>query len=72
MIKPYSPKVTVVACCLCLHATICLPKPSFKKPGRLFMHNKRAESRTLFTEAAKQNQSAGEALLGLSLLVAVR
>ncbi|OKS89092.1 transglutaminase domain-containing protein [Mucilaginibacter polytrichastri] len=67
MIKPY-PIKSLLCLLLVLACNNLFAQTDLQKAWKAFYANNRAESRTLFTEAAKQNQSVGEALLGLSLL----
>lgn len=67
MIKP-TPLKSLLCLLLVLACNNLFAQTDLQKAWQAFYANKRAESRALFTEAAKQNQSAGEALLGLSLL----
>ena len=64
-------KKGIFLCLLVVIANTVFAQDMMPKAWQAFFENKRADARNLFTEAAKQPATTGDALLGLSLLAQV-
>ena len=71
MIKTYTLKKVILLFLLLFIGNTVFAQDIMSKAWQAFFENKRNDARNLFNQAIQQNVSAGDALLGLSLLAQV-